>query len=127
MTQPAPPGAALPPPRTQTMYQADGTAVEVPLNQVAQAARTGSLGFGADQKVVVSDPSAGGFVQMTGAQAAEFFGSSKSYGTRAATAGDFAQQERRKELETAPQQAIRPCNFICERQASKMSPPTLSK
>lgn len=86
------------------MYKADGTAVEVPLNRVAQAARTGSLGFGADQKVVVSDPSAGGFVQMTGAEAADFFGSSKSFGTSAATAGDFAQQERRKELETAPQQ-----------------------
>jgi len=86
------------------MYKADGTAVEVPLNQVAQAARTGSLGFGADQKVVVSDPSAGGFVQMTGAEAANFFGSSRSYGTSAATAGDYAQQERRKELETAPQQ-----------------------
>lgn len=87
------------------MYDRDGRPVEVPLGEVAAAARSGRYGFADGQTVHVADPSAGGIVPMSGAAAAAFFSSSQSYGTEAAHGSDYEAQERRKQLETVGHEA----------------------
>lgn len=81
------------------MYQADGTAVQVPLGDVASVYRSGRAGFAEGQDVHIDDPAAGGIVKLKGAEAASFLQSAKSFGTSAVHADDFAAQEERKSFQ----------------------------
>lgn len=93
MADPVPVGA--PPPQTQTMYQKDGTQVEVPLGQVAGAVRSGALTFAKDQVVPVEGLD-GQIVPMKGSEAIGFLKSRQSFGTNATSSGALMEQEERK-------------------------------
>jgi hypothetical protein len=87
MAEQAPPPAA---PATQTLYDDKGNAVEVPVDQTAQALSQG-LGFAPGQRVLVAD--ADGKVQdLDAEQAIGFFGSLGGLGGRGATADELQEQ-----------------------------------
>jgi hypothetical protein len=82
-------------PATQTMYGADGSAVEVPVDQVADAYRSGQLGLRDDQQVFVQR--GGEVVAVSGAEAGALFEGARGATTRVATPEAYARQEEARE------------------------------
>lgn len=89
-----PQGASQAPPPTQTLYDGEGKAVEVPLAETSRALAAG-LGFAPGQRVFVAD-AAGRVRETDAAGALSFFGSVEGLGGRAATASELQEQSDRE-------------------------------
>lgn len=99
MADPVPPPAP-PAPRTQTMYGADGKAVQVPLGDVGARVRDGSLGFVKGQTVHVTDPATGAIVPMPGDAAFKLLSSVEGSVAKTQHRDDFLDQQDAKSFDT---------------------------